>query len=105
NRAGHPAGRPHDRRAAPARHRVPGLARLAEDRGRRHGRRVRRRRAAVPAQRRLTERKKEQGRSAMKLDLAAVEETAKHLYIQALKILPPDIKEGFRRLDATETDP
>lgn len=41
----------------------------------------------------------------MKLDLAAVEETAKHLYIQALKILPPDIKDGFKRLDATETDP
>ncbi|HAD88356.1 MAG TPA: fumarate hydratase [Rhodospirillaceae bacterium] len=41
----------------------------------------------------------------MKLDMEAVEEAAKHLYIQALKILPPDIKEGFKRLDATETDP
>jgi len=41
----------------------------------------------------------------MKLDLDAVEETAKHLYIQALKVLPPDIKEGFKRLDASETDP
>ena len=41
----------------------------------------------------------------MKLDLEAVEEAAKHLYIQALKVLPPDIKEGFQRLDATETDP
>ena len=41
----------------------------------------------------------------MKLDMEAVEEAAKHLYIQALKILPPDIKEGFQRLDATETDP
>ena len=40
----------------------------------------------------------------MKLDLDAVEETAKHLYIQALKVLPPDIKDGFKRLDATETD-
>lgn len=41
----------------------------------------------------------------MKLDYEAVEETAKLLYIQALKVLPPDIKEGFKRLDATETDP
>ncbi|MSO92650.1 MAG: fumarate hydratase [Rhodospirillales bacterium] len=41
----------------------------------------------------------------MIVDLAAVEETAKLLYIRALKILPPDIKEGFKRLDAAETDP
>ncbi|MDD9878367.1 MAG: fumarate hydratase [Magnetovibrio sp.] len=41
----------------------------------------------------------------MKLDLEAVEEAAKQLYIQALKVLPDDIKEGFKRLDASETDP
>ncbi|TAM88317.1 MAG: fumarate hydratase [Candidimonas sp.] len=34
----------------------------------------------------------------MKVDLQAVEDTAKDLYIRALKVLPPDIKEGFRRL-------
>lgn len=38
-------------------------------------------------------------------DLDAVEEAAKRLYIQALKVLPDDIKEGFQRLDASETDP
>jgi len=40
----------------------------------------------------------------MKLDTQAVEEAAKHLYIQALKVLPDDIKKGFQRLDAAETD-
>jgi fumarate hydratase subunit alpha/L(+)-tartrate dehydratase alpha subunit len=40
----------------------------------------------------------------MKLDLDAVEETAKLLYIRALKVLPDDIKEGFRRLDAMESN-
>ena len=40
----------------------------------------------------------------MKIDLDAIEETAKLLYIRALKVLPDDIKEGFRRLDAAETD-
>jgi len=40
----------------------------------------------------------------MDIDLDAIEETAKTLYIQALKVLPDDIKEGFGRLDATETD-
>src|SRR3954469_9830503 len=40
----------------------------------------------------------------MKVDLKAVEEACKELYIRALKLLPPDIKEGFKRLDATETD-
>lgn len=34
----------------------------------------------------------------------AIEEVAKLLYIRALKILPDDIKEGFARLDASETD-
>ena len=40
----------------------------------------------------------------MKIDIEAVEETAKLLYIRALKVLPDDIKDGFRRLDAAETD-
>lgn len=41
----------------------------------------------------------------MKIDLAAVEEAAKELYIRALKVLPPDIKGGFARLAETETAP
>jgi len=40
----------------------------------------------------------------MNIDLEAVEETAKLLYIRALKVLPDDIKAGFKRLDAGETD-
>src|SRR5947207_1905267 len=40
----------------------------------------------------------------MRIDPAQVEEVARELYIRALKILPPDIKEGFQRLSATETD-
>jgi fumarate hydratase subunit alpha/L(+)-tartrate dehydratase alpha subunit len=40
----------------------------------------------------------------MKVDLKQVEEACKELYIRALKLLPPDIKEGFKRLDETETD-
>src|SRR5215210_2094989 len=40
----------------------------------------------------------------MNVDLKQVEEAAKELYIRALKLLPPDIKQGFARLDATETD-
>ena len=39
----------------------------------------------------------------MKVDLGAVEEAAKELYIRALKVLPPDIKAGFTRLTASET--
>jgi tartrate/fumarate subfamily iron-sulfur-dependent hydro-lyase alpha chain len=39
----------------------------------------------------------------VKVDLKQVEEAAKELYIRALKILPPDIKEGFKRLDRGET--
>jgi tartrate/fumarate subfamily iron-sulfur-dependent hydro-lyase alpha chain len=39
----------------------------------------------------------------MKVDLPVVEETAKALYLRALKVLPPDIKEGFARLAAHET--
>ena len=41
----------------------------------------------------------------MKVDLKQVEEACKELYIRALKILPPDVKEGFARLDAAETNP
>lgn len=40
----------------------------------------------------------------MKLNIEAVEEAAKALYIQALKSLPPDVKDGFKRLQETETD-
>ncbi|HEX4325726.1 MAG TPA: fumarate hydratase, partial [Burkholderiales bacterium] len=39
----------------------------------------------------------------MKVDLNAVEEASKALYIRALKMLPPDIKAGFSRLTASET--
>ncbi|MEO8081185.1 MAG: fumarate hydratase, partial [Caldimonas sp.] len=41
----------------------------------------------------------------MKPDLKDIEDAAKELYIRALKILPPDIKEGFDRLAANETAP
>src|SRR5450631_441578 len=40
----------------------------------------------------------------MKVDLKEIEEACKELYIRAVKLLPPDIKEGFARLDKTETD-
>jgi fumarate hydratase subunit alpha/L(+)-tartrate dehydratase alpha subunit len=40
----------------------------------------------------------------MKVDLKQVEEACKELYIRALKLLPPDVKEGLARLDRTETD-
>src|SRR6185295_9632149 len=39
----------------------------------------------------------------MQLDLREVEEICKTLYVQALKILPADIKAGFRELVRTET--
>jgi tartrate/fumarate subfamily iron-sulfur-dependent hydro-lyase alpha chain len=42
-------------------------------------------------------------RNVMKVDLDAVEDAAKELYIRALKVLPPDIKSGFGRLQAAET--
>jgi tartrate/fumarate subfamily iron-sulfur-dependent hydro-lyase alpha chain len=38
------------------------------------------------------------------VDPEAVEEAAKLLYIRALKVLPDDIKQGFQRLDAGESD-
>ncbi|MBM3571726.1 MAG: fumarate hydratase, partial [Alphaproteobacteria bacterium] len=41
----------------------------------------------------------------MKVDPATIEETAKLLYIRALKALPTDIKQGFQKLDASEGDP
>jgi tartrate/fumarate subfamily iron-sulfur-dependent hydro-lyase alpha chain len=40
----------------------------------------------------------------MMLDLVAVEEAAKELYIRALKSLPPDVKQGLARLQSHETD-
>jgi fumarate hydratase subunit alpha/L(+)-tartrate dehydratase alpha subunit len=40
----------------------------------------------------------------MKVDPTVIEETAKLLYIRALKVLPDDIKQGFQRLDAAESD-
>ncbi len=39
----------------------------------------------------------------MNMDMQAVEDAAKELYIRALKILPPDIKAGFARIDKSET--
>jgi len=39
----------------------------------------------------------------MKLDPGAIEDAAKELYIRALKMLPPDIKSGFGRLQQFET--
>jgi fumarate hydratase subunit alpha/L(+)-tartrate dehydratase alpha subunit len=40
----------------------------------------------------------------MNVDMKEVEEACKELYIRALKLLPPDIKDGFKRLDRNETD-
>ncbi len=40
----------------------------------------------------------------MKVDLGQVEEAAKELYIRALKLLPPDVKQGFEQLAARESD-
>jgi fumarate hydratase subunit alpha/L(+)-tartrate dehydratase alpha subunit len=39
----------------------------------------------------------------MKIGLQAVEDAAKELYIRALKVLPPDIKSGFSRLQSIES--
>ena len=41
----------------------------------------------------------------MKIDLQAVEDVAKALYIRALKELPPDVKHGLTRLQTAETAP
>jgi len=40
----------------------------------------------------------------MKVTPAQVEDVARELYIRALKVLPPDVKEGFDRLASSETD-
>ena len=40
----------------------------------------------------------------MKVTATQVEDVARELYIRALKILPPDIKQGFERLASNETD-
>jgi fumarate hydratase subunit alpha len=40
----------------------------------------------------------------VKVDLGLVEEAAKELYIRALKLLPPDVKQGFDTLARGETD-
>ena len=40
----------------------------------------------------------------MKINPKIVEDVCKELYIRALKVLPDDIKQGFARLDAAETD-
>src|SRR5712691_6241010 len=40
----------------------------------------------------------------MQLDAKEIEEVSKTLYIRALKLLPRDIKQGFERLVASETD-
>jgi tartrate/fumarate subfamily iron-sulfur-dependent hydro-lyase alpha chain len=40
----------------------------------------------------------------VKVDIKQVEDVARELYIRALKILPPDVKSGFERLAASESD-
>jgi fumarate hydratase subunit alpha len=40
----------------------------------------------------------------VKIDPAQVEEAAKELYIRALKLLPPDVKQGFAALERGESD-
>jgi tartrate/fumarate subfamily iron-sulfur-dependent hydro-lyase alpha chain len=40
----------------------------------------------------------------LRIELEVIEELAKLLYIRALKVLPDDIKQGFERLYAAETD-
>jgi tartrate/fumarate subfamily iron-sulfur-dependent hydro-lyase alpha chain len=40
----------------------------------------------------------------MRVDIQQVEDVARELYIRALKVLPPDVKAGFERLAASETD-
>jgi fumarate hydratase subunit alpha/L(+)-tartrate dehydratase alpha subunit len=41
----------------------------------------------------------------MKIDPKQVEDVARELYVRALKILPPDVKQGFERLARDESDP
>jgi tartrate/fumarate subfamily iron-sulfur-dependent hydro-lyase alpha chain len=40
----------------------------------------------------------------MKIEPGQVEDIARELYVRALRILPPDVKAGFARLAASETD-
>ena len=40
----------------------------------------------------------------MKIEAKQIEEAAKELYVRALKLLPPDIKQGFAALAGHETD-
>ena len=40
----------------------------------------------------------------LRIDPKVVEDVARELYIRALKILPPDVKQGFERLTANESD-
>jgi len=40
----------------------------------------------------------------VRVDPGQVEEIARELYVRALKILPPDVKQGFARLAAAERD-
>ena len=40
----------------------------------------------------------------MQLDMLEVEQICKDLYVRALKLLPPDIKAGFKDLVAAETN-
>ncbi len=40
----------------------------------------------------------------MKINLQDIEDAAKETYIRALKLLPPDIKQGFARLEKSETN-
>src|SRR6201995_3647412 len=40
----------------------------------------------------------------MELDAREIEDVCKTLYIRALKLLPPDVKEGFAELQRSETD-
>jgi fumarate hydratase subunit alpha/L(+)-tartrate dehydratase alpha subunit len=42
--------------------------------------------------------------AAVRIDIQQVEEAAKQLYIRALKLLPPDVKQGFDALARAETD-
>jgi fumarate hydratase subunit alpha len=42
--------------------------------------------------------------ASLRIDPGQVEEVARELYVRALKILPPDVKQGFTRLAAGETD-
>ena len=43
-------------------------------------------------------------RATLHVDPKQVEDVARELYIRALKVLPPDVKQGFARLQANETD-